>query len=659
MSYFEFDVQFAPSFRANYQEKVSIVTDGRKDPTLEILVRGKAEGAEAEITDDVYFEDTNEQTVSTSVMTVQNVGEAPLQITNVRFERYTADGGTSVDGGELTNYEPSRIFQARHLDGGSPFPIPLNQYGTTNIPMTFKPTDEGIYSVRAVVVSPNANAVFKPFTARGTRPRLKLSPDKLSFPGVVMGSSVSDSFTILNEGSGPVSIRSISVAGGADYVCNPDGSNRDTCVFTLNHEPLPLELGSKQVARVTVTFRPIESTRSAKATWSVVPTNNLPTMSLEVLGAVALQPITVLADVSFGKQLINNRSAPSSRVLSIYNSTSEVVHLSNPIVEGGDDCAVFQTKPGQSWPVAIAPSAVSGDGGTQARSTDIELFFNPQKEGVLNGCQLKLSFLQLRDQLSVKLTGEGIPKLLSTNVPEVDFKAVRLGAEQSIRVAITNESDDPVELNEPTVSLVSGERFELKLIDPTSKIIGARQTRYVDVLYKPREDKSSESMLVLGTKKPELLKAVVLLLKGKATPRLLTTNTADLNFFQVDVNGEPKTETFVVRNASSEPKLVELYMRNGAESSFTVTPNKFDLGPEGEKLVTVAFKPKSAGDADDTVLIKLQDRANPEDSEATVEVMGAGQILTGRGGCSAGGMGSASAVVLLTLMALRSRRRRE
>ncbi|EPX56000.1 hypothetical protein D187_008255 [Cystobacter fuscus DSM 2262] len=638
---YNFFVDFVPKFHGEHTGNLSITTDSETRPTLGVALRGNALGPQAFLPSTGYinFGKIPVQSTSVAQLSVQNSGQGVLSIQDITFTNKFA----STDGGTPTVDDSAQIFGvAPSEDGGIRLPVYVDAGMTVSIPLTFRPIEKSTREA-VVTVKSNAQDVSKDAIGEGTRAILSLSPKILNFNGVLIGTySQPQTFTLKNIGSDSVDIQNITLSLNGDQVFDIQPAMKS----------FPLAAGGGEET-FSVTFHPTEERSFADVQLTVTPVPkgyHVSSESMTLSGRGILKPISVDSELVFGKRLIRNDAI---KPLLIRNETGEAINFVRATVDSAPGCSQFKQDPTQSAGFTLAPF----------ESKPVNVIFTPLTGGAVN-CTLKLEFGQFMDKVPVALQGEGINTLLSADKSTLDFGRLRAGLQQRVeQFTLTNLSDDTITLLPLEETLTMGERFTLKevelLRDGGLEIPGGKSFT-VNVEYKPQGETRSESTLLFGTRTPRQDRAVTIHLTGTATKQIVGVNETGLEFGQVDVNGKPASKTVTVTNGSFQAQRVIVSVAQaGSPFSAKVGPSGLDIPAQGSATFQVEFEPKAPGDVEDQVLIKLQDSTT---ADVVLTVKGAGRILSGHGngvGCSAGGAwGSASVLALLTLVGLRSRRRR-
>jgi large repetitive protein len=627
----DFSVTFVPTMNG-YQGAILVIeSDSGLNPIRNVSLSGTGMGAEVELLrSNINFGRANVGTSTVQSMSIRNKGVSTLEVYDISYaNKGVPDGGTT--GG---NDDMALDFSvARSADGGSIFPLRLDAGALTSVDLRFSPTAVGLRVAEGVVYS-NAKAARFDVSGEGTSPILTVEPTSLTIDGVMVGTySAPYTITITNEGNGTVFLQNIVLSGSG---------------FSLTHSTLPIPLEPKRSEVMVVTFRPTEEMMTSNAQLLVEPSSSsVPRIMIPIWGVGVRQPISVESEVDFGQQLMNNTSLP--RTLNVSNNTETAIMLTDARVIG-TDASRFTLKP------LVPPIAVN-----RGTPLPLEVSFSPRTEEEVNAV-LRLWFTGMAP-IDVNLRGKGIPKVLSINPSPLDFGSVRAGT-SSRREPITllNLSSDPITLSLPEETYTTGEPF---IFDPPlDSFEGLQLQPGVPVIrmvsYQPAVETMSETTVFFGTTVPPTPRAVEFRMRGRATRRILNADVQVVDFGRVDTSRAQPTRTITIFNKSFQPQRVEVGLKMGEDSPFSLETSglKDGIPPEGSAIITVTFDPDQVGAVEDEVQLRLQGHS---DIELEVALKGIGRVLLASGGgcgCGSTDAGSAGLMALLTLMGLRSLRRR-
>ena len=173
----------------------------------------------------------------TASSAVVDFGSTPVGTTQVRTNTITNNTASPV---VLTS---AQIDQNEFKITGQKLPLTLAPGAHVTVQIAYSPQSGGT-SQSKIVLASNVNRVFSVFTLRGTAmlaSRLRLNPSLITFGGVQIGKTQTQSATLSNSGNLPVTVTRAAIAGQG---------------FTLTGLALPLVLKSGESAPVNVSFTP-------------------------------------------------------------------------------------------------------------------------------------------------------------------------------------------------------------------------------------------------------------------------------------------------------------------------------------------------------------------------------------------------------------------
>ena len=625
-----FTVTFKPEVLNFASGNVIIGSDSVTNPALYVTLQGTGVAPAVDVQPDtgVVFGKSNVGVTSTQSITITNVGlgDRQLYVANIDFAD-VADG-------------PAGAARDFSVDSAVEFPVLLSKGQSQVIPLKFTPGAVGGRRAKAIVYTNDKNVDVR-LQGEGTSPNLVLSSPELKdgvleFGNVLVNSSAPSVLTLTNTGDGPLKLEKLTTLG-------PDAASFGVASRTL---PVTLDVGASIQVAVTLTPR-----RSGLFTAQLVVESNdsdTPSVTVPMSGTGVHQQI-LLSDSSleFGNQLINRVS--SERAVRVTNSSSATAVLSELKVEGEGAAQFTLTKLTLPRPLKFN------------EWQDLGVRFTPVSDADVN-CKLKIIFSDPPQQLEVELHGKGIQKVLSVTPASVNFGGVRAGTTAPDQmITIANQSNETIVLGAPEeIGPPGGERFTFDGASLKGRTIPPNESIIVPVGYHPTVETLSQSTLSFGTTTPLLPRSVDVVLTGRATNFLLTVDQDSLDFGWVNVNKTVDPKVITVTNKSAQPQRVLVKLKAPAGSPFALeTKGLADPIPVGGSATfSVAFDPDKSGEADNTVLVSLDGRA---EAEALISVKGIGRALKGEGGgCSCGSTeaGTAGLLTLLALVGLSSRRRR-
>ncbi|HEX8433781.1 choice-of-anchor D domain-containing protein [Archangium sp.] len=632
-------VTFTPSNRGFVSTSAIVRSDSVTNPAFNMLLKGTGVAAAVDLLPkDLYFGKSNVGVPTTQDISIKNVGERDLYVSNISFA--DVDAGVSdagLTGGALD------FGIGSGSDGGMTFPMVVSPGKSTLVPLKFTPREVGPRRARAIVYT-NDKVVEASLLGEGSSPNLAVSSADLvagvlDFKSVVAGkTSTARVLKLTNTGNGSL-ILSRMTLGGADATS-----------FILTPLTLPITLQPGAFTEVLVSLKP-DAERQFSAQL-VIESNDAetPSMTVPMVGVGVRQQIELSkTSLEFGQQLISHTS--NSRSVFVTNSSDTNVNLTGLGVEGSGASQFTVIEP-------LATQLVLPPGQKQ----EVKLTFTPQTDIDVN-CVLKIYFTDLSRPLEVALHGKGIPAVLSIAPSPLDFGGVRIGSGKRLgALTITNKSSDTITLAAPEVldGRSTGEPFSYDGADLEGDELAPGMSAIITVGYEPKEESLSETTLSFGTTKPLKPRAVDVQLKGSATKRLLFVDhdSLDFGFVKVDKPAEPKLITITNRSAQQQRVVVKLRDAEGAPFTLGTKELTSGIAPGGTASFSVTFDPDTAGVVENEAQVWLQ---GATEAEVQIPLKGQGTALVGSGGgcaCNTTEAGSAGMLMLLALVGLGSRRRR-
>jgi hypothetical protein len=326
-------------------------------------------------------------------------------------------------GRKTANISGATITGSGFSYSGPGFPLTLPVGESVILSVTFIPDVAGT-STGSLTLS--GNAVVSPdsvsLTGNGVQPAIVLSatPSSVNFGSVLVGSSSSQTASLLNSGSGNVSISQASVVGSG---------------FAIRGLALPLTLGPGQSSAFAITFLP---TAAGSVTGSVSLVSDAPNSPTVIsLSAAGVQPLmsVVPSSVSFGD-------------VTVGLTNTQTVTVSNP---GTADLSVTQSAGpstgfslgGLVLPLTLAPG----------QSSSFTLSFSPTTSGTLTSSVALVSNAPTSPS-AISLSGSGVSATLqlSPSTTSLDFGSVALGTTSTLSVTLTNTGNSSVSVSQISVT---------------------------------------------------------------------------------------------------------------------------------------------------------------------------------------------------------------
>ena len=620
-----FTVTFAPTKRGYVFTSAIIGSDAVMNPAFSLSLEGTGVAAAVDLQPkNVYFGKSNVGVPTTQDISIKNVGERDLYVSNISF----ADEGSGA----------SLDFS---IGSGVTFPLVVKSGESTLAQLKFTPRAVGERRAKAIVYT-NDTAAEANLVGEGTSALLKLTVgsvevSQLEFGNVLVGNPSSPIIlTLTNRGTGPLTLSTMTLGGA------------DAAAFIVTPPSLPLTLQPSASAEVSVSLKP-DAERLFTAQLAVGSNDAAtPSISVPMSGAGTRQQIQLSESaLEFGQQLLLNTSSP--RKVRVSNSSGSKVTLTALAVEGPGSSQFTLDK--LALPLVLQPG----------QGQDVGVTFTPLDAVDVN-CTLKITFSDLPLPLEVALHGKGIPAVLSIRPSPMDFGGLRAGGiRREQPLTLTNLSSEPIVLAAPEVTYNTGEPFFYDGASLQGRSIEPGMSIIVTVGYQPMVETLAETILSFGTTRPQKPRAVDVQIKGRAVTRLLSVDQESLDFGFVSVNKAVEPKVITITNKSAQQQRVVVKLRDVEGSPFTLGTKALAdaIPPGGTATFTVAFDPEKAGAVENEVQVWLQ---GDTVAEVLILVKGQGTEIKAvqPSGCSSTSTqaGSAAMLALLALVGLGSRRRR-
>ena len=403
------------------------------------------------------------------VVTIKNIGEAPLTISTI-----------SLNGSGFEVILPSLP------------PFNLEQGASLIFTIRFQPSANTNYSGKLTIRSndPDEGELNYTLTGSGVNPPdIDVAPSKVDFGTVIAGTSKDVTITIKNN-----------IASGADLVISNiiiSGNG-----FTIPSPPTyPITLSAGSTTTITVRFTPPTSGQFSGSL--TIQSNDPDEGSFTVqLNGSGLEPpdITVVpASLDFGDVLLNQSK---TLTLTINNNGGSELQINDITISGTGFS--FKTQP-QS-PIIIQP------GGTPV---SIEIIFIPTEVKLYSG-QVSITSNDPDSPTTITLTGKGISAPNIEVTPDsLDFGKVQINTTSDKTVTIKNTGTQ--DLNISGISILGSQAFSIVSTIPTQIPVG--EARTVTVRFSPTGEVPYAGYLVINSNDPET-PALQVPLKGEGTSQV-------------------------------------------------------------------------------------------------------------------------------------------
>jgi hypothetical protein len=453
-------------------------------------------------------------------------------------------------------------------------------------------------------------------TIRQVFPELRLEPATVDFGDVQIGTSVTKTVLIKNDGEANLSVDAIVEGTPFD----------DVFTYVVNEDNvLPVTVPPNGAAFLNLKFSPIEE-RAYAARLNVRSSDDKATATeVSIAGRGVSTTLAVTPDVlSFGNVVIN-----TSKTLPIMLSNNSAVDARVEYVAGQNvrRCTSGAGDP-STFCILLRDREIGPDGTFSlgaGESTTMEVQFTPTIAGtrergnfVLKGCPAPAC------EVTVQLDGLGIESGFQCMPASVDFGQVNPGSCLTRNVACTNIANEQITVVDWIIGAQSSPDFTAEAA--TVQVLDEGDSIDVDLTYCPDVLAEDTGELQIETDNPDVrLRTVVVPLEGTGGGPDIDVLPTTVNFGLVSLIA-PSRRTVTIQNVGYSPlEVTDFVVDAAATGAFTAPGAAGDRLEPGEFLdITIEFQPVAEGPVTSTLLIHSNDQDEPE---VTVTLLGEGVNL--------------------------------
>jgi len=508
---------------------------------------------------------------STLSVTVSSVGTADLEIAAVDLDGTTAPEFT------LT------------LD---PAPLSLAPGYTTQVDVTFAPTEEGLAEGLLLIESNDPDVPLVEIPLSGEllpSPDIELVPTQLLFGDVEVGNAVSMNAEIWNLGDADLELGTLALVGS-------------TTEFALHTDPSGVVLVPGDYAMVTVSYTPDDM--NADVAEVEIPSNDPDENPAYLLLAGQHEPIPDIEvtplQVDFG---LVDVGTTSSDAIMLTNVGTGDLSVDLPVLTGSVDFAMSAAQ----FPLAIAPNT----------SELILVDYTPSDLLPDTGDVTITSDDPDEAEIHVTLLGDATP------APDIDliptalaFGAVQIGHTSALSATILNVGTADLELG--TLTVLGTSEYTLSL-DPSGTTLAPGALATVEVTYAPVDTGTDSAQVEIPSNDPDE-NPIYLDLDGEEDPTPdIEVDPLTVDFGQVDVTSW-WTETVTVSNVgTADLDVSALTLTGSADFTWSSAALPAVLAPGGSGAVYVTYEPTDHGADTATLTIDSDD---PDEPSVDVTITG-------------------------------------
>lgn len=426
-----------------------------------------------------------------------------------------------------------------------------------------------------------------------TRPSIAVSVDTLQFESIVEGDSLSQTFTVMNEGDAELQITNIT-SNLPDFTISPTTGNIDA--------------NSSDQLTFTVKYKPV-SAGSKNGVISIL--NNDRTETIRVLGdAIAREPIMELSvtELDFGTVLVGDSVALQ---FAVYNTGYDVLNLSNISVNNAE----FRVSPATG---SLNPGVTLTD------SLVINVALVPTTAGA-KSATLSLGGNVATQQISLSGDAQLNPEpTISYNTDSLAFGSVEIDDNKQLTLEIRNLGTNTLEV---TTFNVSGSAFSGSLSTPASVERGS--PLQVPITFTPSSASSfTGNIEIVSNDASNSTTSVELSGEGTVGPpeKILAVNPDSLDFGLVTVNETTEQSLTLINSGNATLKVTGISSDN---SSFFIdgaptAENPLFIEAESSEDINISFSPSQGGETVFTGTLAISSDRTDSSDPLTVKVRGTG-----------------------------------
>ncbi|MGH9503946.1 MAG: beta strand repeat-containing protein [Terriglobales bacterium] len=483
---------------------------------------------------------------------------------------------------------------------GQTLPLTLGAGESATIQVSFMPVTAGAASGRvSVTAALRLNTPDRPVTSGGRRDRetrmaantmstvvsaslsgtgmptgqLAVLPTSLAMGSVRVGTSNTQSATLINSGSSNLTVHQATVSGRG---------------FRMSGLSFPLTLAAGQRKSFTVTFTP-QSAGSASG--SIAVTSDAPNAVVSVpvtaeataAGALVSSP----ASLGFGSVQVGK---PQTLSAALTNGSASSVTVSQASVSGSGGFAIS----GLNLPVTLAAG----------QSAAFNVTFSPQSGGAASGA---VSFASdaSNGTLAVPLTANALTTGSLTSSPSsMNFGTVQSGSPQTMSETLTNSGSSSITITQANISGIGFALGGLSL--PVA--LGAGQSTTLNVTFTPQSRGAATGSLSIASNASNSNLSIPLAATA-ATPGVLSTSDSSLDFGSVQIKGTA-TQSETLTNTGGANVTITQANVTGTGFSASGLTLPMTLNPGQSFTFGVGFNPASGGNATGSISV-VSDASNP------------------------------------------------
>jgi HYDIN/CFA65/VesB family protein/ASPM-SPD-2-Hydin domain-containing protein/centrosomal CEP192-like protein len=537
---------FSPATSGNVTGSLSITSNDPTNPTVTIPMSGTgtaaATGQLSANPANLTFGMVSTGASATKQIVLTNTGNTAVKIS-----------GLSAHGAGLAT------------SGLTP-PVTLNPSEHFAVSASFAPTSTGNASGSITIVSDAANSSLTiPASGTGAQADLAISPATYNFGTVVDGQTKSQTVSLTNTGSAPLTIAQLNAVGNG---------------YSVSGLAAPVTIPAGGSATFNVLFAPTTAGTSAGTVSITSDATNSPSV-LSLSGAGAAASVTLSpnpANLSFSNL---NAGTSSSKTVTINNSGNASVTISQISVNAKDFGVT-----GMSTPLTLSPG----------QTTSLSVSFKPTaSENVTGNITISSSG---GVSAVIPVSGSAVQPALSAVPSTISFGDVTEGSPASQTVQLANSGTGTLSITQISVA---GTGFSAGTLALPANLNAGQATNF-NVQFAPAAAGSASGSVTIVSNAANSPATISLNGVGVAATQALTLSAANLAFGDVNA-GSSSTQNVTLTNSGNAKVTVSQITESGTGFTLSGAGTPVSLSPGQTMSFGVIFGPSTAGTNSGSVTI--------------------------------------------------------
>jgi Abnormal spindle-like microcephaly-assoc'd, ASPM-SPD-2-Hydin/Protein of unknown function (DUF1573) len=556
-------VAFSPTVAGSAPGSLTITSSDPNNPTVTVALNGAGTSAT-----------TGELSTSPGSLTFGTVATG----TSVNQQVVLTNTGNAA-----VNISAVTVVGTGLTVSGVPASTALNPSESIRLIASFAPAAAGNISGSILIASNAANSPLTiPVSATGAQAGLTISPASYNFGSVVDGQTMSQTITVTNTGTAPLTIAQLSVSGNA---------------YSVSGLVTPLTIAAGSNTTFGVLFAP---TTAGNLTGNVSIASNAPNspnvLPLNGTGSAASAALSSNpASVSFTNV---NAGSSSSKTVTITNNGNTTLTISKITVNAKDF-----TVGGLTAPITLAAG----------QNVGMNVAFNPTASEDVTG---NITVTSTEGASSVvAVSGIGVQPQLTITPASASFGDATVGSSSTQTVQLSNTGTGTLTITQVSVAGTGFSTSTLSL----PLILNAGQSASFNVQFDPPSAATDSGSVTVVSNAPNSSAAIALSGTGVAASQALSFSTSSLSFGNVST-GTSSTQSITVKNSGNASVTISQIAESGAGFTLSGSGAPLTLAVGQSMTFSVIFSPTTAGSDTGTVTVTSTAPGSPK----TITLSGTG-----------------------------------